>query len=219
MFRVILAAECALLRESLVRLLAHGGFHVVAAVENLDQLLRAVADLRPDVVITEVRLPPGRGDEGLGAVMEVRRRFAQLPVLALAQDAASAQAAQPLAGGRSGVGLGYLLKDRVGHVADFLDAVWRVTAGQTVVDPQVVRSLVARHPLTRLTPAEREVLALVAEGLTDQAIAERLTLTEAAVVKHASSVFAKLDLRAAEGNRRVRAVLAYLGQASLSSAV
>ncbi|MFI6505446.1 LuxR C-terminal-related transcriptional regulator [Nonomuraea typhae] len=219
MFRVILAAECALLRESLVRLLTHGGFHVVAAVENLDQLVRAVTDLRPDVVITEVRLPPGRREEGPGPVMEVRRRFAQLPVLVVSPDVASAQAAQLLAGGRSGAGLGYLLKDRVGHVADFLDAVWRVTAGQTVVDPLVVRSLVAQHPLTRLTPAEREVLALVAEGLTDQAIAERLSLTEAAVVKHASSVFAKLDLRPAEGNRRVRAVLACLGQASLSSAV
>ncbi|MCB5164140.1 response regulator transcription factor [Streptomyces bambusae] len=215
MLRIVLAEDAVLLRAGLVELLSAVGHEVAAAVGDADALARAVDADRPDVVITDVRMPPGFTDEGLRAAMELRERHPGLPVLVLSQYVATAYATQLFGGAApAGGGLGYLLKDRVGEVAEFMDALERVAAGQTVIDPEVVRVLLrqqgADRPLGRLTPREREVLALMAEGLTNQAIARRLTVTEAAVVKHAGGIFMKLDLDPAEGNRRVLAVLAHL---------
>ncbi|GLV99272.1 response regulator [Streptomyces lavendulae] len=214
MLRVILAEDSVLLRAGLTELLTLGGHRVLAAVGDAPALLEAVGAERPDVVVTDVRMPPGLSDEGLRAALELRARDASLPVLVLSQYVATAYAAQ-LFTGASAAGLGYLLKDRVGEVTEFLDALERVHGGQTVIDPEVVRVLLAPpaapdRPLARLTPREREVLALMAEGLNNQALAARLFITEAAVVKHAGSIFAKLDLDPTEGNRRVLAVLAHL---------
>ncbi|MET9607653.1 response regulator transcription factor [Streptomyces sp. NPDC006512] len=213
MLRVILAEDSVLLRAGLTELLTLGGHRVLAAVGDAPGLLAAVAAERPDVVVTDVRMPPGQRDEGLRAALELRSRDASLPVLVLSQYVATAYAAQLFSGGPA-AGLGYLLKDRVGEVTEFLDALGRVHAGQTVIDPEVVRVLLAPptgdRPLGRLTPREREVLALMAEGLNNQALAERLFITEASVVKHAGSIFSKLELDPTEGNRRVLAVLAHL---------
>ncbi|MEU9103276.1 response regulator transcription factor [Streptomyces xanthophaeus] len=213
MLRLILAEDSVLLRAGLTELLTRGGHQVLAAVGDAEELLRAVAAERPDAVVTDVRMPPGLRDEGLRAALELRSRDASLPVLVLSQYVATAYATQLLTGA-SAAGLGYLLKDRVGEVAEFLDALERVAAGQTVIDPEVVRVLLSRRstadPLARLTPREQQVLALMAEGLNNQALAGRLFISEAAVVKHASSIFMKLDLDAREGNRRVLAVLAHL---------
>ncbi|MGW7026577.1 response regulator transcription factor [Streptomyces xanthophaeus] len=213
MLRLILAEDSVLLRAGLTELLTRGGHQVLAAVGDAEELLRAVAAERPDAVVTDVRMPPGLRDEGLRAALELRSRDASLPVLVLSQYVATAYATQLLTGA-SAAGLGYLLKDRVGEVAEFLDALERVAAGQTVIDPEVVRVLLSRRstadPLARLTPREQQVLALMAEGLNNQALAGRLFISEAAVVKHASSIFMKLDLDATEGNRRVLAVLAHL---------
>lgn len=215
MLRVVLAEDTVLLRAGLVELLSRVGHRVVAAVGDAEELARAVDADRPDVVITDVRMPPGFRDEGLRAVLRLRARHPGLPVLVLSQYVATAYATQLFGGDASaGGGLGYLLKDRVGEVAEFLDALGRVAAGQTVVDPEVIRVLLqqrtAARPLQRLTPREREVLALMAEGLNNQTVARRLTVTEASVVKHASNIFMKLDLDPTEGNRRVLAVLAHL---------
>ncbi|WP_405713538.1 response regulator transcription factor [Streptomyces xanthophaeus] len=213
MLRLILAEDSVLLRAGLTELLTRGGHQVLAAVGDAEELLRAVAAERPDAVVTDVRMPPGLRDEGLRAALELRSRDASLPVLVLSQYVATAYATQLLTGATA-AGLGYLLKDRVGEVAEFLDALERVAAGQTVIDPEVVRVLLSRRstadPLARLTPREQQVLALMAEGLNNQALAGRLFISEAAVVKHASSIFMKLDLDATEGNRRVLAVLAHL---------
>ncbi|MEU3726259.1 response regulator transcription factor [Streptomyces sp. NPDC031705] len=213
MLRVILAEDSVLLRAGLTELLALGGHRVLASVADAPALLRAVAAERPDVVVTDVRMPPGLRDEGLRAALELRSRDPELPVLVLSQYVATAYATQLFTGG-SAAGLGYLLKDRVGEVTEFLDALRRVHEGQTVIDPEVVRVLLAprpaNEPLARLTPREREVLALMSEGLNNQALAARLFITEASVVKHASSIFAKLDLDPTVGNRRVLAVLAHL---------
>ncbi|MDK9495103.1 response regulator transcription factor [Streptomyces katrae] len=213
MLRVILAEDSVLLRAGLTELLTLGGHHVLASVGDAPALLRAVAAERPDVVVTDVRMPPGLRDEGLRAALELRSADPSLPVLVLSQYVATAYATQLFTGG-SAAGLGYLLKDRVGEVEEFLDALRRVHEGQTVIDPEVVRVLLAprpaNEPLARLTPREREVLALMAEGLNNQALAARLFITEASVVKHASSIFTKLDLDPTEGNRRVLAVLAHL---------
>nr|WP_223243477.1 response regulator transcription factor [Streptomyces sp. CBMA123] len=204
-----------MLRAGLVELLGRVGHRVVAAVGEAGELARAVDAERPDVVITDVRMPPDFRDEGLRAAVELRSRHRGLPVLVLSQYVATAYATQ-LFGEDAAAdgGLGYLLKDRVGEVADFLDALERVADGQTVLDPEVVRVLLrqrtADEPLKRLTPREREVLALMAEGLNNQSIARRLTVTEASVVKHSGNIFMKLDLDPAEGNRRVLAVLAHL---------
>jgi DNA-binding NarL/FixJ family response regulator len=202
-----------LLRAGLVELLTRSGNQVVAAVGDAEALARAVDEDRPDVVITDVRMPPGFHDEGLKAALALRTRHDRLPVLVLSQYVATAYATQLLSGEGAG-GLGYLLKDRVGEVSEFLDALTRVAAGQTVIDPEVIRVLLqqqsANRPLARLTPREREVLALMAEGLNNQAIAQRLVITEASVVKHSSNIFMKLDLDPTEGNRRVLAVLAHL---------
>ncbi|MFG2664498.1 response regulator [Streptomyces sp. NPDC048387] len=213
MLRVVLAEDAVLLRAGLVELLTRVGHEVVAAVGAADELARAVDADRPDVVITDVRMPPGFRDEGLRAALELRARHPGLPVLVLSQYVATAYANQLFGGGPAdGGGLGYLLKDRVGEVAEFLDALDRVADGQTVIDPEVVRVLLRAvdKPLLRLTPREREVLALMAEGFNNQAVARRLTITEASVVKHSSNIFMKLDLDPAEGNRRVLAVLAHL---------
>ncbi|MFF1780453.1 response regulator [Streptomyces virginiae] len=213
MLRLILAEDSVLLRAGLTELLTRGGHRVLAAVGSTEELVRAVEAQRPDAVVTDVRMPPDFRDEGLRAALELRARDSSLPVLVLSQYVATAYATQLLTGA-SAAGLGYLLKDRVGEVAEFLDALQQVAEGRTVIDPEVVRVLLSRQseqrPLARLTPREREVLTLMASGLNNQALAARLFITEAAVVKHASSIFMKLDLDATEGNRRVLAVLAHL---------
>ncbi|MEV8531907.1 response regulator transcription factor [Streptomyces sp. NPDC051211] len=213
MLRLILAEDSVLLRAGLVELLTRSGHQVIAAVGDAPALRRAVAAERPDAVVTDVRMPPDFRDEGLRAALELRAVDASLPVLVLSQYVATAYATQLFTGG-SAAGLGYLLKDRVGEVDEFLDALERVAGGQTVIDPEVIRVLLshrpAEDPLGRLTPREREVLALMAEGFNNQAVAARMFITEAAVVKHAGSIFMKLDLDPAEGNRRVLAVLAHL---------
>lgn len=216
MLRVVLAEDAVLLRAGLVELLTRGGHEVVAAVSDAPSLTQAVDAHLPDIVVTDVRMPPDHRDEGLRAALTLRTRHPRLPILVLSQYIATAYATQLLSGaGASGTaGLGYLLKDRVGEVTDFMDALRRVADGHTVIDPEVVRVLLSQQtaprPLSRLTPREREVLSLMAEGLNNQAIAHRLTVTEASVVKHSGNIFTKLDLDPTEGNRRVLAVLAHL---------
>ncbi|MCK2139896.1 response regulator transcription factor [Streptomyces albidoflavus] len=214
MLRVVLAEDAVLLRAGLVELLDRSGHQVVAAVGDAPALARAVEEHRPDIVLTDVRMPPGFRDEGLRAALELRSRHERLPVLVLSQYVATAYATQLLGGGPGTGGLGYLLKDRVGEVSEFMDSLGRVAAGQTVIDPEVVRVLLAQRtasrPLNRLTPREREVLSVMAEGRSNRSIAQRLNITEASVVKHAGNIFMKLDLDPAEGNRRVLAVLAHL---------
>ncbi|MFD0368725.1 response regulator [Streptomyces sp. NPDC059071] len=210
--RIVLAEDGVLLREGLIGLLARFGHEVVAAVGDADALLTAVAAHDPDAVVTDVRMPPGFQDEGLRAAVALRADRPSLPVLVLSQYVQRSYAADLLDTG-DGTGVGYLLKDRVGQVEEFVDALARVAAGGTVVDPEVVRQLLRRHrdPLEALTPREREVLALVAEGHSNAAVARRLVVTEAAVGKHIGNILAKLDLPPAEDtHRRVLAVLAYL---------
>lgn len=211
--RVILAEDSVLLRAGLTELLERGGYQVVAAVGDSAALHAAVAGSLPDIVITDVRMPPGFHDEGLRAALRLREERPGLPVLVLSQYVAAPYATE-LFGSGSGAGLGYLLKDRVGDVEEFLEAVGRVVAGGTVLDPEVVRTMVsatrATDPLAALTPKEREVLALMAEGLTNHAIAARLVVTEAAVTKHIGNIFMKLGLPPEGGNRRVLAVLTHL---------
>ncbi|GAB2480230.1 response regulator [Streptosporangium sandarakinum] len=206
--RVVLAEDSVLLREGLAGLLERFGHTVAAAVGDAPALTAAVAEHEPDIVVTDVRMPPGFTDEGLRAAFALRAVRPGLPVLILSQYVQQAYVAEIM-----GPGIGYLLKDRIGHVREFADAVERVAAGGTVVDPEVVRQLLAhrRDPLRRLTPREREVLALVAEGRSNAAVARSLVVTEAAVAKHIANIFAKLDLPlAGDDHRRVLAVLAYL---------
>ncbi len=201
-----------LLREGLVGVLGRFGHEVVAAVGDAQALRDAVATYAPDVVVTDVRMPPGFKDEGLRAAIALREERPGLPVLVLSQYVQRSYAAELLDTGDGG-GVGYLLKDRVGQVEQFVDAFTRVAEGGTVVDPEVVRQLLRhrRDPLERLTPREREVLALVAEGRSNAAIAAELVVTEAAVGKHVGNILAKLDLPPADGtHRRVLAVLAFL---------
>ncbi|MFI6489483.1 response regulator [Streptomyces sp. NPDC050564] len=208
----MLAEDSVLLREGLVGLLARFGHEVVAAVGDATALTEAVAAHAPDLVVTDVRMPPGFQDEGLRAALALRAADPRLPVLVLSQYVQRAYAAELLDTG-DGTGVGYLLKDRVGQVEQFAEAVQRVAAGGTVVDPEVVRQLLRRRrdPLEALTPREREVLGLVAEGKSNGAIARRLVVTEAAVGKHIGNILGKLDLPPAEDtHRRVLAVLAYL---------
>ncbi|MBD0707916.1 MULTISPECIES: response regulator [unclassified Streptomyces] len=210
--RVVLAEDGVLLREGLIGLLARFGHEVVAAVGDADALRAAVAVHEPDVVVTDVRMPPGFQDEGLRAAVALRAERPALPVLVLSQYVQRSYAADLLDAG-DGRGVGYLLKDRVGQVEEFLDALARVADGGTVVDPEVVRQLLRRRrdPLEALTPREREVLGLVAEGRSNGSIARRLVVTEAAVGKHIGNILAKLDLPPAEDtHRRVLAVLTYL---------
>ncbi|MFG2434224.1 response regulator transcription factor [Streptomyces sp. NPDC048508] len=212
MLRVVLAEDGVLLREGLVGLLNRFGHEVVAAVGDAEALRDAVSAYAPDLVVTDVRMPPGFQDEGLRAALALRAADPRLPVLVLSQYVQRAYAAELLDTG-DGTGVGYLLKDRVGQVEQFADAVERVAAGGTVVDPEVVRQLLRRRrdPLATLTPREREVLGLVAEGRSNAAIARELVVTEAAVGKHIGNILGKLDLPQAAGtHRRVLAVLAYL---------
>ncbi|MFE2266153.1 response regulator [Streptomyces griseosporeus] len=208
----MLAEDSVLLRDGLTALLTRFGHTVVAAVGDAGALLTAVAEHAPDVVVTDVRMPPGFADEGLRAAVRLRSERPGLPVLVLSQYVQRAYAADLLDSG-DGTGVGYLLKDRVGQVEEFVDALAEVAGGGTVVDPEVVRQLLRRRrdPLARLTPREREVLALVAEGRSNGAIARQLVVSEAAVGKHIGSILTKLDLPPAEDvHRRVLAVLAFL---------
>ncbi|WP_067461256.1 response regulator [Actinomadura macra] len=212
--RVVIAEDLALLRDGLIRLLGAFGFEVVEAVDNGPSLLRALTEHRPDVAVVDVRLPPTFTDEGLKAALEARKRVPGLPVLVLSQHVEQLYARELLSD--SSGGIGYLLKDRVSDVAQFVDAVRRVAGGGTALDPDVVSQLLTRHareePLQRLTPREREVLGLMAEGRSNAAIAGTLFITEKAISKHTNSIFGKLALPPSEDdNRRVLAVLAYLG--------
>jgi DNA-binding NarL/FixJ family response regulator len=201
-----------LLREGLVGVLDRFGFAVVASVGDADALVAAVEEGRPDLVVTDIRMPPGFADEGLRAAVALRVRRPDLAVVLLSQYVRPEYASALLDSG-GGRGVGYLLKDRVVEVADFVEALRTVAAGGTVVDPEVVRRLLSRprDPLAALSAREREVLALVAEGRSNAAIARRLHVTEAAVVKHVGNILTKLDLPPDDdANRRVLAVLAYL---------
>ncbi len=211
--RIVIAEDLALLRDGLIRLLAAHDFEVVEAVDNGPSLLRALTTHRPDVAVVDVRLPPSFTDEGLRAAIEARRLVPGLPVLVLSQYVEPLYARELLSDRNGGVG--YLLKDRVSNVGQFVDAVRRVAAGGTAMDPEVIALLLAKRsrsqPLGQLTPREREVLGLMAEGRSNAAIASRLFVTEKAVSKHTNNIFSKLGLPPSEDdNRRVLAVLAYL---------
>jgi len=211
--RVVIAEDLALLRDGLTRLLRDNGVEVVAAVGDGDALVREVEANRPDLAVVDVRLPPEFRDEGLRAALEARRRAPGTAVLVVSQYVEQTYAMELLAD-RAG-GVGYLLKDRIMHVADFLEAVRRVADGGTALDPDVVAQLFSRRrddgPLSRLTPRETEVLALMAEGRSNAGIAETLVLTVGAVEKHIQSIMSKLELPlTAADHRRVLAVLSYL---------
>ncbi len=211
--RVVLGEDLTLLRDGLIRLLTAYDMEVVEAVDNGPALLHALITHRPDVAVVDVRLPPTFTDEGLKAAIEARVQVPGLPVLVLSQHVEPLYARELLSGGRGG--LGYLLKDRVSDVRRFIEAVRTVAGGGTAMDPEVISQLLARRardePLRRLTPREREVLALMAEGRTNAGIAARLVVTEKAVSKHINNIFTKLGLyRGGDDNRRVLAVLTYL---------
>ncbi|MER7206793.1 response regulator transcription factor [Streptosporangium sp. NPDC000239] len=209
---IVLAEDGVLLREGLAGLLTRFGHRVVASVGDADGLVEAVRAHAPDVVVTDVRMPPGFTDEGLRAAVTLRAADPRLPVLVLSQYVEQTYASELLDSG-DGTGVGYLLKDRVGDVEEFVDALHGVASGGTVVDPEVVRQLLRRRrdPLGRLSPREREVLALMAEGRSNAAIARGLVISEAAVGKHIGSILTKLDLPPAEDDhRRVLAVVTYL---------
>jgi DNA-binding NarL/FixJ family response regulator len=213
--RVVVAEDVFLLRDGLVRMLREFGFDVVAAVDNGPALTRALAEDRPDVAVVDVRLPPDFTDEGLRAALLGRRNRPGLPIVLLSQYVEQLYARELLSDGAGAIG--YLLKDRVTDADQFVDAVRRVAAGGTVLDPQVVARLVTRNTLrgtvADLTEREREVLTLMAEGRSNVAISQRLHISDSAVTKHTASIFTKLDLPpSADDNRRVLAVLAYLNQ-------
>ena len=213
--RVVIAEDNALLREGLVLLLNSAGHEVVAVVGSGPEIVPAIVAHRPDAAVLDVRMPPGFRDEGLRAALAARKEIPGLPVLVLSQYVEESYAAELLGDGASGVG--YLLKDRVGRVDEFLDALQRVAAGGTALDPEVVTELLTRRrdsPLDSLTPREREVLKLMAEGHDNTTIAQTLVVTERAVSKHIGNVFLKLGLPPTDsGHRRVLAVLAYLNNA------
>ncbi|MEO3786227.1 response regulator transcription factor [Actinocorallia sp. B10E7] len=209
--RIVIAEDNVLLREGLVLLLNSEGHEVVAVAGEGPEVLPALLEHRPDVAVLDVRLPPGFRDEGLRAAIQARKAVPGLPVLVLSQYVEDTYAAELLAGGAEGVG--YLLKDRVSRVGEFLDALARVAAGGTALDPEVISQLMAsrRDPLRALTPREREVLGLMAQGLDNTTIAAALVITERSVSKHIGAVFAKLGLPPTDsGHRRVLAVLTYL---------
>jgi DNA-binding NarL/FixJ family response regulator len=213
--RIVIAEDLLLLRDGLVRMLTDTGHTVVAAVDNAPDLERAVLDHRPDLSIVDVRLPPGFRDEGLRAALSVRRQDPKAPILILSQYVERTYATELLADGNGAIG--YLLKDRVTALDDFLDALERVAAGGTAMDPEVIRQLFARNTrdqrVAALTAREREVLALVAQGLSNSAICAELVLAPPSVEKHIGNILTKLDLPPADdSHRRVRAVLAYLNQ-------
>jgi DNA-binding NarL/FixJ family response regulator len=211
--RVVIAEDLFLLREGLTSLIRQRGFDIVDAVDNGPALLRALVTEQPDVAVVDVRLPPTYSDEGLRAALQARSQVPGLPILVLSQHVEQLYARELLADQAGGVG--YLLKDRVFTDEQFIDALHTVARGGTVMDPEVVAKLLARpsnqQPVTRLTEREREVLALMAEGRSNNAIAQRLFVSEKAVSKHCTSIFVKLDLPPSDDdNRRVLAVLAYL---------
>ena len=211
--RAVIAEDAVLLREGLARLLTEGGFEVVDAVDNGEALLRAVARHQPDVCVVDVRMPPTFSDEGVKAALVIRRQWPDVAILMLSQYVEERYAVDLLAGDSSGIG--YLLKDRVADVSEFLEALRRVAAGGAALDPEVVTQLLVRSgrqdPLEPLSPREREVLALMAEGRTNSLIAESLVVTEGAVEKHVTNIFLKLGLPPADqAHRRVLAVLRYL---------
>ena len=209
---VVIAEDSVLLRAGLIRLLADEGIETVAAVDDGDSLLGAVLEHKPDLAIVDVRMPPTFTDEGLRAAIGARARVPGLPVLVLSQYVEERYAVELLSGG--GGGVGYLLKERVADVAEFVDAVQRVAAGGTCIDQEVIAQVMARgrhNPIESLTPREREVLGLMAQGLSNVAIAKTLTVSDGAVEKHVGNIFSKLGLQpCSEEHRRVRAVLTFL---------
>ncbi|MFD8784983.1 response regulator [Kitasatospora sp. NPDC059599] len=212
--RLVIAEDSVLLREGLVSLLERFGHTVAAAVGDAPALVEAVREHRPDAVIVDVRMPPDNTDDGLRAARRLRAEDPRLPVLVLSQYVSQGYTAELIAAGDRGAGMGYLLKDRIGEVQEFVSALTSVVEGGTVVDPEVVRQLLTRRhdPLQRLSPKEREVLGLIAEGRSNAAIARRLVVTEATVSKRIASIFTKLDLpQAPDDHRRVLAVITYLG--------
>jgi DNA-binding NarL/FixJ family response regulator len=211
--RVVIADDSVLLREGLAKVLSAAGFEVAAQAGDADDLLRKVGAHKPDVAITDIRMPPRGADDGVVAALQIRERHPQTAVLVLSQYLTEAYAIQLLSGHTDG--MGYLLKDRVSDIETFVDAVRRVAAGGSVLDPQVVQELMGRRrrddPLEELTPRERDVLALMAEGRTNGGIAEALVVTEKAVERHVTSIFSKLLIDAGPSDhRRVLAVLAWL---------
>ncbi|GAA4840328.1 response regulator transcription factor [Kitasatospora terrestris] len=211
--RAVIAEDSVLLRVGLIKVLEMGGFQVVAEAGDAEGLLAAVAEHRPELALIDVRMPPGFTDEGVRAAMEIRRRRPGTAVVLLSQYVEERYAADLLSANTSGVG--YLLKQRVADVADFVAAVRRVADGGTALDPQVVAQLLLRRdsdPLARLTPREREVLGLMAEGRSNAGIAQALVVSESAVAKHINNIFPKLDLPVVDvDHRRVLAVLRFLG--------
>ena len=211
--RVVLAEDSVLLREGVARILDEAGFEVVGQAGNADELLLKVRSYSPDVAIVDIRMPPTHTDEGLRAAQEIREKHPTCGVLVLSQYVEATYAMELLA--ESAEGVGYLLKDRVSDVNEFADAVRRVGEGGSALDPTIVSQLVGRRrrddPIDQLTPREREVLGLMAEGRSNSGIAEQLVVTDRAVEKHVTSIFSKLRLPAAsEDHRRVLAVLAFL---------
>ena len=211
--RIVIAEDSVLLRAGLTRFLTEGGEEIVAAVGDAVALVEAVERHRPDLAVVDVRMPPTHTDDGLRAALEIRRRWPGVGILVVAQSVEERYASERLAGDTGGIG--YLLKDRIADVGDFLDAVRRVGSGGAVLDPEVVAQILARSrrhdPIATLTPREREVLSLMAEGRSNGAIAAALVVGDGAVEKHVSNIFQKLDLTPAEGDhRRVLAVLRWL---------
>jgi DNA-binding NarL/FixJ family response regulator len=208
--RIVIAEDNTLLREGIVLLVRSAGHEVVGVAGSGPEIVPALVKHRPDIAVLDVRMPPSFRDEGLRAAVEARKQLPGLPVLVLSQYVEQAYATELLATGANGTG--YLLKDRIGRVEEFLDALERVAAGGTALDPEVVTQLMNRHdPLDSLTAREREVLHLMAEGHENLAIAGRLVVTERAVTKHIGNIFRKLGLPAGDsGHRRVLAVLAYV---------
>jgi DNA-binding NarL/FixJ family response regulator len=213
--RIVIAEDSVLLRDGLTRMLTDGGFEVVEAVPDAGQLLRAVAEHRPALAVIDVRMPPTHTDEGIKAALVIRRQFPEVALLVLSQYVEESYATDLLSEATSSVG--YLLKDRVAHVRDFLDAVRRVADGGTALDPEVVAQLLVRRqrrqdPLERLTPRELQVLNLMAEGRSNTGIVEALQVSPSAVEKYVTNIFLKLDLPpTGTDHRRVLAVLKYLG--------
>lgn len=211
--KVLIAEDSVLLREGLVRLLADAGQEVVDAVDRADLVVRSVEQHQPDLLVADVRMPPDNTDDGLRVAIEVRARWPHVRILVLSQYVEERYASDLLAGDADGVG--YLLKERVADVGEFIDALERVGGGGTVLDPEVVGQLLARSrrrdPIERLSSRERQVLALMAEGRSNTAIADQLAMSDKTVEKHVSNIFMKLDLPPApEDNRRVLAVLRWL---------
>lgn len=212
--RIVIAEDSALLREGLVRLLVDEGHEVVASVGDAPSFLRAVGEFSPDVAVVDVRMPPSHTSEGLQAAVQVRRERPNIGVLVLSQYVERQYATQLFT--ENSTGVGYLLKDRVGQVAEFLDALERVADGGAAFDPQVVRHLITGgnrpDPLESLTPRERDIIELMAEGHTNAAISSRLYISQSAVEKHVNAIFDKLNLGDTTGySRRILAVLRYLG--------